>query len=431
MNILRYPDQRDYADIMKRPVVAAVDMSTIVDTIFSDVVQYGDEALIRYTKQYDGVALSRILLPAEALEAAADLISNELKEAIRLAADNIRRFHAAQQLVIRKIETTPGVLCWQEARGIERVGIYIPGGTAPLFSTVLMLAIPAVLAGCREIVLCTPPGADGSIHPAICYAASVAGVHKIAAVGGVQAIAALTFGTDSIPAVYKIFGPGNQYVAAAKQKALSLGVAIDLPAGPSELLVVADETAVPAYVAADLLSQAEHGPDSQVICLSDREEVLLRIAEEVDKQCQGLPRKNIVRSALQQSSLVLLSDREAIMDFVNRYAPEHLILCTRDNEYYRGEVINAGSVFLGNYTPESAGDYASGTNHTLPTNGAARAYGGVSLDTFVKKITFQEITPAGLQSIGKTIETMAEAEGLQAHKQAVSIRIADLNNNQA
>ena len=365
----------------------------------------------------------------EEIEEAISLVSGELKNAIELAATNIKKFHTAQKTDKVIVETTKGVECWQEKRPITKVGLYIPGGTAPLFSTVLMLAIPAQIAGCKEIVLCSPPDKDGTINPAILYAANLCGVTQIFKVGGIQAIAAMTFGTESIPKVSKIFGPGNQYVTAAKQIATKFGVAIDMPAGPSELLVVADTSANPAFVASDLLSQAEHGIDSQVLLVSDSLEFVAFVQEELQKQLLELPRKEIAKIALENSKAIVLEDENNAINLINEYAPEHLIIATRNNEFFVNNIENAGSVFIGNYTPESAGDYASGTNHTLPTNGFSKAYSGVNLDSFLKSITFQKISEKGIQNIGKSIEIMAEAEGLEAHKNAVSIRLKELKNS--
>ncbi len=386
----------------------------------------GDSALRDYTRQFDGLDPDPILVPPAVLKERASKVEERLRQSIDLAYENIRAFHEAQQQDPVTVETAPGVRCWQEKKPISKVGIYIPGGSAPLFSTVLMLAVPAGIAGCSEIVLCTPPDKEGAVHPAICYAALKCGVTQVCRVGGIQAIAAMTYGTESVPAVYKIFGPGNQYVTQAKQWATRLGVAIDMPAGPSEVMVVADDTAVAGFVAADLLSQAEHGADSQVILLTDSVKLADAVELEVGRQMESLPRKNIAAAALANSKTVLLDSSEAIADLINAYAPEHLIICHRDEAYLLEQVQNAGSVFLGNFTPESAGDYASGTNHTLPTNGYARQYSGVNLDSFMKSITYQRISREGLQGIGPAIETMAAAEGLDAHKRAVSLRLESL-----
>jgi histidinol dehydrogenase len=398
-----------------------------VQAILTDVRENGDSALRRYTRQFDNVWLEDIRATETELAGAADKVSAPLKSAIAQAGRNIEMFHRAQLEAPRVIETMPGVRCWRKAVAIERVGLYIPGGTAPLFSTILMLAIPARLAGCREIVLCTPPGADGEIHPAVLYAAAVSGITRVYKVGGVQAIAAMAYGTATIPRVDKIFGPGNQYVTCAKQLVAKSGVAIDMPAGPSEVAVLADDTAVPAFVAADLLSQAEHGADSQVLLVTTSPALLSRTLEEIDRQLASLPRAEIARQALSKSRALLVRTLPEAIGVVNRYAPEHLILSVADDEAVAGEVIHAGSVFLGNYSPESVGDYASGTNHTLPTNGYARAYSGVSVDSFVRKITFQKLSPAGLAGIASIVEEMAEAEGLAAHKNAVTLRKNNLN----
>lgn len=426
MNIIKTPLYQDWQRIFKRPELDAAGLENTVNAVFENVKNNGDEALRQYTQDFDKAVIDTILLTESEIKISIAQVSPELQAAIRLAKTNIETFHKAQQQPVQKIATMQGVTCWQESRPIEKIGIYIPGGSAPLFSTVLMLAIPAAIAGCKEIILCTPPDAEGRINPAILYTARLCGITRIARVGGIQAIAALTFGTQSIPAVYKIFGPGNQYVAAAKQTAMRYGVAIDLPAGPSELMVVADETAVPAFVAADLLSQAEHGPDSQVICLVNNEKSLEAIREQVVLQLEALPRKDIAAEALKNAHLVLVKDEGSTLQLINEYAPEHLILCTAENAFYSQHLANAGSVFIGNYAPESAGDYASGTNHTLPTHGHAKAYSGVNLDAFVKKITFQEITAEGLQNIGPAVERMAQEEQLQAHKNAITIRLKSL-----
>ncbi len=398
-----------------------------MEEVFSAVRDRGDEAVLAYTQKFDKAAPTAIGMELADLKKRASEIPAPLQEAIDLAYENIRAFHRAQRTPAVAVETRPGVQCWQAKHPISKVGIYIPGGSAPLFSTVLMLAIPAQLAGCGEIVLCSPPDRDGQLHPAICYAALKCGVTRVCRAGGAQAIAALTCGTDSIPAVFKIFGPGNQYVTQAKQWATRLGVAIDMPAGPSELLVVADHTANPAYVAADLLSQAEHGPDSQVMLLTDTQGFAGLVQDALQSQIESLPRREIARQALANSRAIVLSGREEIAEMVNAYAPEHLILCHGEEAYFLEHLRNAGSVFLGNYTPESAGDYASGTNHTLPTNGYARQYSGVNLDSYLKSITYQRITAQGLQQIGPAIEVMAAAEGLEAHKRAVSVRLATLS----
>ena len=426
LEIIKYPHRKDWTKIIARPAIDHSHLFESVKTILEDVKLNGDRAVAAYTKQFDKLTLDHFAVTQKEMDEAEGLIPETLKSAIRLAARNIETFHRSQQLISQKIETTPGVICWQKSVGIEKIGLYIPGGTAPLFSTVLMLAIPARIAGCREIILCTPPAKDGKIHPAILYAATVAGVGRIFKVGGIQAIAAMTYGTETIPNVYKIFGPGNQYVTAAKQLAALRDVAIDMPAGPSEVEVIADESANPAFVAADLLSQAEHGADSQAMLVTSCESLVDRVVTEINRQLNELPRKELAERALEHSRIVVLKDRSEIIDFTNAYAPEHLIIETKDYTTLAEQVTNAGSVFLGHFTPESAGDYASGTNHTLPTNGYARMYSGVNLDSFVKKITFQEISSSGIQSIGQAIETMAQAESLQAHSNAVRLRMKSL-----
>ncbi|MFC7345178.1 histidinol dehydrogenase [Chryseobacterium zhengzhouense] len=427
MKISKYPQKETWSELVKRPVLQREKLTELIADIFNEVEKNGDQALIDFNKKFDKVEVKNINVSEEEIENVENLISTELKQAIQQAKDNITKFHASQIVEIEKVETTKGVICWRENRAIEKVGIYIPGGTAPLFSTVLMLAIPAQLAGCKEIILCTPPDKNGNINPAILYTAKLCGVTKIFKTGGAQAIAAMTFGTQSIPNVYKIFGPGNQFVVAAKEYAQSFGVSIDMPAGPSEVLVIADEKAVPAFCAADLLSQAEHGSDSQVIFLSTEEKIFNQTIEETEKQLKELPRNEFAGEALKNSHFVLLKNLDEALEFSNLYTPEHLILALKDYEKYILKIQNAGSVFLGNYSCESAGDYASGTNHTLPTNGFAKNYSGVSLDSFVKKITFQHLSKEGLQNLGKTIEIMAEAEGLFAHKNAVSIRLNQEN----
>lgn len=417
------PKKEEWSELVKRPVLEQQDLQSIVDGVFGDIMKSGDQALLEYTKKFDKAELEVVGVSEAEVAEAEKLVSDELREAIVLAAKNIEVFHAAQMPSRVEIETAPGVVCWQEAKGIQKVGIYIPGGTAPLFSTVLMLAIPAKIAGCDDIVLCTPPGADGKVNPAILYAAKFAGVKKIFKVGGIQAIGALTFGTESVPKVDKIFGPGNQYVTAAKQRASQLGVAIDMPAGPSELLVMADQSARAEFVVSDLLSQAEHGVDSQVICVVKNESQIQPIQEELVKQLDALPRKEIAEKAIDNSKIICIADDQDCVDFINEYAPEHYILCVENEDFYIDQVRNAGSVFIGNYTPESAGDYASGTNHTLPTNGYAKSYSGVNLDSFMKKITFQKISEEGIKNIGPSIEHMAAAEQLEAHKNAVTVRL--------
>ena len=422
------PDQSTWAELVKRPVKDLEELEAGIKDTFRLVREQGDEALMQLAEKFDGVRPSQLLVSSKELLTADSAISGELKEAILQAYSNIQLFHAQQAEQMQPVETMPGVTCWRKSVAIEKVGLYIPGGTAPLFSTLLMLGVPAKLAGCSEIVLCTPPDKEGNVHPAILYTASLLGIDKIVKAGGAQAVAAMGFGTESVPAVSKIFGPGNQYVTVAKQLVSRSGVAIDMPAGPSEVLVMADEAANPAFVAADLLSQAEHGPDSQVVLLTTSEALLDQVGQELEKQLSELPREAFASKALENSMAIVMNSTQEMLAFSNLYAPEHLILAVQDFENVAEGVINAGSVFLGNYTPESAGDYASGTNHTLPTNGYARAYSGVSLDSFIKKITFQQITPQGLRSIGRTVEVMSEAEGLQAHKNAVSIRLKNIAN---
>ncbi|MBE0424300.1 MAG: histidinol dehydrogenase, partial [Lutibacter sp.] len=398
--------------------------------IFDDIKRNGDDGVKRYTAIFDGVSLDDLCVSAKEISAAEKAISNELKAAIEQAKSAIEKFHMAQKTAKIFVETVEGVECWQEKRPIQKIGLYIPGGTAPLFSSVLMLAVPALIAGCKEVVLCSPPNKKGEINPAILYAAQLCGITKILKVGGIQAIAGLTFGTETIPKVYKIFGPGNQYVTVAKQLATKYGVAIDMPAGPSELLIVADDTANASFVASDLLSQAEHGTDSQVILVSTSMEMLKEVEKEIEIQLPLLSRKKIAAKAIENSKLIFVENKEIAMEMINEYGPEHFIICTNNNEFYIDNVENAGSVFIGNYTPESAGDYASGTNHTLPTNGYSKAYSGVNLDSFLKSMTFQKISEKGIQNIGKTIEIMAEAEGLTAHKNAVTLRLKAIENEE-
>lgn len=420
------PKRKDWTEILKRPTQSYAEIEPLVSDIFEEIGEGGDQAVKKYIEKFDGANFSSLLVEEGEIAEAKNLISEELKEAIQLAKMNIEAFHASQQIVSKKVETSIGVQCWQEKRAIEKVGLYIPGGTAPLFSTILMLAVPAAIAGCEEVVMCTPSDADGKIHPAVLYTAELCGVKKIFRVGGIQAIAAMTFGTESIPKVYKIFGPGNQFVTVAKQLALKFGVGIDLPAGPSELLVYADEGAVPEFVASDLLSQAEHGTDSQVVLVSTSMNMLEMVEEAVYAQLEVLPRKEIAIKAIENSKLIYCSSGEEALEIINMYAPEHLILNTRNNSDLLPKIKNAGSVFIGDYTPESAGDYASGTNHTLPTNGYAKNYSGVNLEAFQKSVSFQEISKEGLMAIGNAIELMADAEGLFAHKNAVSLRLNEI-----
>lgn len=423
MILIDYPEKSQWQELLKRPVMNTESLFGTVQGIIDRVKAGGDEAVLQYEMQFDKVSLSALAVSSEEFDEAENLIDEELKAAIRLAAENISAFHAAQRFVGKKVETQPGVICWQKAVPIEKVGLYIPGGTAPLFSTVLMLAVPACIAGCREIVLCTPPGKDGKVHPAVLFAARVAGVQRVFKAGGVQAIAAMAYGTESIPKVYKIFGPGNQYVTAAKQLVSLRDVAIDMPAGPSEVEVLADATANPVFVAADLLSQAEHGVDSQAVLITTSKELQQAVKDEVERQLDLLPRKEIAARSLANSKLIVVKDMEEAVEMTNAYAPEHLIVETENYMAVAEQIVNAGSVFLGALTPESAGDYASGTNHTLPTNGYAKAYSGVSLDSFIRKMTFQEIKPEGLCKIGPAIEVMAANESLDGHKNAVSVRL--------
>lgn len=421
------PDKSQWETLLKRPTKTVDDIESLVKTVFNDVKLQGDEAVNAYTTKFDKVTPVSIEVTTEEIEFAKSQVSTELKSAIQLAKSNIELFHAAQKANKVEINTIEGVRCWQEKRPIQSVGLYIPGGTAPLFSTVLMLAVPANIAGCKDIVLCSPPNKDGEIASEILFTADLCDVTRIMKVGGIQAVAGMTFGTESIPKVYKIFGPGNQYVTVAKQIATNYGVAIDMPAGPSELLVMADETANASYVASDLLSQAEHGIDSQVILVTTSKDLANDVSIEVENQLKDLPRKDIAEKAIKNSRTIVVDSYNNALDLINDYGPEHFIVCTNNNDLFVDGIINAGSVFIGNYTPESAGDYASGTNHTLPTNGFSKAYSGVNLDSFTKSITFQSITEQGLKNIGNAIELMAEAEGLQAHKNAVSIRLKDLN----
>ncbi|RBA27797.1 histidinol dehydrogenase [Flavobacterium tibetense] len=417
------PKSETWSEICKRPTQTFNDIEETVKQIFKEVQNKGDQAIAKYSSFFDGVTLDNIQVTTEEIESAKKEVAAELKEAIQLAKSNIEQFHAAQKTDKIVVETTIGVTCWQEKRPIQKVGLYIPGGTAPLFSTVLMLAVPAKIAGCQEIILCSPPDKNGKINAAILYAADLCGVTKIYKVGGIQAIAGMTFGTETIPQVYKIFGPGNQFVTIAKQFASQNGVAIDMPAGPSELLVYADETAIPSFVASDLLSQAEHGKDSQVILVTTNKNILNDVEEEVYKQLEVLPRQEIAQVAINNSKLIYVETEKTALSLINEYGPEHFIVCSKNEDYFVDGIQNAGSIFIGNFTPESAGDYASGTNHTLPTNGYSKSYSGVNLDSFLKAMTFQKISNIGIQNIGKAIEIMAEAEGLQAHKNAVSLRL--------
>jgi histidinol dehydrogenase len=423
MKVFNEPKINEWASIIERPSIDAAQLNDNVRNIIDEVIAGGDAAIKKITLQFDRVSINELRVTAEKIAAAENLLTPGLKTAIQLAKVNIEIFHNSQIQKVERIETMPGVWCWRKSVGIEKVGIYIPGGSAPLFSTVLMLGIPAKIAGCKEVILCTPPNEQGDIHPAILYAASLVGVTAIYSVGGAQAIAAMAYGTATIPKVHKIFGPGNQYVTAAKQLVQQNGIAIDMPAGPSEVCVWADENAIPSFVAADLLSQAEHGPDSQVILVANNKAIVSAIQLEIDLQLSALPRKDFATKALANSKAIILSNQDQAIDLINAYAPEHLILSVDNALQIADKIINAGSVFIGNYSPESVGDYASGTNHTLPTNGYAKAYSGVSLDSFVKKITFQQLTERGLMNIAPTIIEMAEAEGLQAHSNAVSVRL--------
>ena len=423
MKVIINPPQKDWKKILQRPVLDNKSLEEKVSTILSNIKSEGDEAVKKYTKQFDAVEVNQLEITVAEISEAIAQISPELKLAIQTAADNIRVFHLPQLQASEIIETMPGIQCWRKSVAIEKVGLYIPGGTAPLFSTILMLGIPAAIAGCKEVILCSPPDKNGALHPAILYAAQLAGITKIFKVGGVQAIGAMAYGTKTIPQVYKIFGPGNQYVTCAKQLIQKEGVAIDLPAGPSEVAVYADGTANPAFVAADLLSQAEHGIDSQVLLVCNNDFDVEALMHEIGAQLSNLPRKQLAIRALENSKIIVIDDEEITISLLNEYAAEHLILSCVNAEQVAEKIINAGSIFLGNYSPESVGDYASGTNHTLPTNGYAKAYSGVSVDSFVKKITYQRLTEEGLKNIGRSVELMAEAEGLQAHRNAVSIRL--------
>ena len=422
------PEKATWPEIVKRPVFDYRPLEAKVSSILDDVKLNGDAAIKKYTTQFDGAVLNEFVVTGKEIAEADLKVDEDLKDAIEVARNNITAFHTAQKEAVKKIETIAGVVCWRKSVAIEKVGLYIPGGTAPLFSTLLMLGIPAVLAGCKEIVVCTPPDKNGEINPVILYVAQLIGIKNLYKIGGVQAIAAMAYGSKSVPKVNKIFGPGNQYVTAAKQLVNATGVAIDMPAGPSELAVYADETCNPSFVASDLLSQAEHGTDSQVLLVASTLSIVKMVNDEIEKQLSVLPRKAIAVQALRNSLAVVMENVAAAFDLLNEYAPEHLIIASGNAEDLAEKVVNAGSVFLGNYSPESAGDYASGTNHTLPTNGYAKAYSGVSLDSFVKKITFQQISKAGIKNIGKAVEKMADAEGLAAHKNAVSIRLNEINN---
>ncbi len=423
------PEPKTWSEILKRPTQSFEETQEIVKQVFNEVKRKGDRAVSKYTSYFDGIILNSMKVSEAEIDYAATQLSDELKEAIQLAKANVEKFHLAQITEKVTVETVEGVLCWQEKRPIQKVGLYIPGGSAPLFSTVLMLAIPAKIAGCKEVILCTPPDRNATIDPTILYTASLCGITKIYKVGGIQAIAAMTFGTKTIDKVYKIFGPGNQFVTTAKQYASQNGVAIDMPAGPSELLIYADETAIPSFVASDLLSQAEHGKDSQVVLVTTSNELLEAVEKEIYLQMEQIPRKEIAKVAIENSKLILMQTEKKALKLINEYGPEHFIICAKNEDYFIDNVENAGSIFIGNYTPESAGDYASGTNHTLPTNGYSKSYSGVNLDSFLKAMTFQKISEKGIENIGKAIELMAQAEGLEAHKNAVSLRLKTLKND--
>ena len=428
MNKVYNPEKNSWSSLVKRPLYSLDSVKDIVDKIFTNVEIYGDRALVDYTNKFDKVNLNDLCVSDEKINNSENDLDKDLKESINIAFNNIYKFHQNQVFNSKKIETTSGVICWQEKRAIENVGLYIPGGTAPLFSSVLMLAIPAMIANCKNIVLCSPPNDKGELHPAILYCAKLCKVNKVICVGGAQSIAAMSIGTESVPKVNKIFGPGNQYVTYAKLKSINFNTAIDMPAGPSELLVLADKNANPSYIASDLLSQAEHGPDSQVIFVSLSKSLINEVEKCINDQIENLDRKDFINKSISNSKLLFFENKFDAVEFINQYAPEHYIINVDDESFFIDNIVSAGSVFIGNYTPESAGDYASGTNHTLPTNGNAKQYSGVNLDSFLKTITFQKLSKDGLLNISKTVETMAEAEGLQAHKNAVSIRVKDLKN---
>ena len=428
MQVLKYPQKQDWQQILTRPAIDMDELEEVVNQIYKEIKCDGDKALLKYTWFYDRIKIDELEVSREEIDASTQLISEDLKQAMAVAAKNIELFHASQFPESKIIETTTGVSCWRKATAIEKVGLYIPGGSAPLFSTVLMLGVPAKLAGCKEVILCTPPGKDGEIDPAILYASKLVGIDRVFRVGGIQAIGAMAFGTESIPNVFKIFGPGNQFVTAAKQRVNKVGVAIDMPAGPSEVLVLADKIAEPSFVAADLLSQAEHGADSQVILLTWDKDLVDKVVAEVEVQLSALSRRNVAELALKNSKIILVESMEEALEMSNEYGPEHLIVSVENEEEVVSHIQNAGSVFLGNYTPESAGDYASGTNHTLPTNGYAKAYSGVNLESFMKSISFQKISEKGLLELGPVIETMAKAEQLDAHCNAVSVRLKKIKS---
>lgn len=427
MKIVKYPERSDWQRLLERPYIDVSKLNGTVADILDDVRKNGDDAVRRYEAKFDSVSLSSLAVTEEELDSAVNEVSGELKSAIELAHSNIEKFHMSQRMTVHKVETAPGVCCWQKGVAIQKIGLYIPGGTAPLFSTVLMLATPAKIAGCKDIILCTPPNKEGKVNPAILVAAKVAGVNRIYKIGGVQAIGAMAYGTETVPKVYKIFGPGNRFVMTAKQQVSLSDVAIDMPAGPSEVCVIADDSSNAEFVAADLLSQAEHGTDSQVLLISTSESMAEKVIKEIDRQMALLPRRDIAAQALENSICIVAHDSSEAMDISNAYAPEHLVIATEDYEELADKVVNAGSVFLGRYACESAGDYASGTNHTLPTHGYAMAYNGVNLDSYIRKITFQHITPEGVRSIGRAVEVMAENEMLDAHKNAMTVRLKNID----
>lgn len=427
MKIVKYPERSDWQRLLERPYIDVSKLNGTVADILDDVRKNGDDAVRRYEAKFDGVSLASLAVTEEELDSAVNEVSGELKSAIELAHSNIEKFHMSQRMTVHKVETAPGVCCWQKGVAIQKIGLYIPGGTAPLFSTVLMLATPAKIAGCEDIILCTPPNKEGKVNPAILVAAKVAGVNRIYKIGGVQAIGAMAYGTETVPKVYKIFGPGNRFVMTAKQQVSLSDVAIDMPAGPSEVCVIADDSSNAEFVAADLLSQAEHGTDSQVLLISTSESMAEKVIKEIDRQMALLSRRNIAAQALENSICIVAHDSSEAMDISNAYAPEHLVIATEDYDELADKVVNAGSVFLGRYACESAGDYASGTNHTLPTHGYAMAYNGVNLDSYIRKITFQHITPEGVRSIGRAVEVMAENEMLDAHKNAMTVRLKNID----
>ncbi|WP_026210059.1 histidinol dehydrogenase [Flexithrix dorotheae] len=429
MELIKFPPKEDWNKLLERPVMNFEEIEDRVKPILTRVAEEGDKALKAFTATYDKVEIEELLVSKYEIKEAEKKVDKDLQTAIKIAKSNIEKFHVVQKELVRKVETMPGVTCWRKSIPIDKVGLYIPGGTAPLFSTVLMLGIPAVLAGCKEVILCTPPDKNGEIHPAILYTASLIGIDKIFKVGGAQGVAAMAFGTESVPKVNKIFGPGNQYVTAAKQLVTKTGVAIDMPAGPSEVAVIADASANPDFIASDLLSQAEHGVDSQVLLVTNDKKLPKKVVKSLNEQLEDLPRKEFAIKALENSKTILMKDMEGILELINQYAPEHLIISTENAEELGEQITNAGSVFLGHLTPESVGDYASGTNHTLPTNGYANVYSGVSLDSFFKKVTFQKITEKGLENIGKAVELMAEAESLHAHKNAVTLRLKKIKED--